>query len=549
MFSGSFFINLLINSPLLLLFIVLATGALVGKIKIAGIQIGIAAVLFTGLAFGSLSDEIKLPSIIYEIGLVIFIYCIGISSGEQFFGNLKKRKTWRESIVVTGVLALALILIGTLGIFTTIKYSHLVGIFAGSLTNTPALAASIEFLKEVAPPNILDTIIAEPVVAYSVCYPMGIIGVIAAIIIFQKLFKTSLKEHTTEKNANQLTNATAVISNAAAYGKTIHQIKTEHNLNVVFGRIKRGNKYSLILENTVLEPDDLITIVGNPIEIKKTIDALGKQSEEALEMNHQELDMRRVFVSNQEIIGQTLRDLNLPHSMGITITRIRRGDTDILPHANTTLQFGDRVRILTNKQNLEAASNFFGDSYTAQSEIDILSLGLGIAAGFFLGMIPIPLPGGLTLKLGIAGGPLVVALILGAVNRVGKLVFVMPYSANHTIRQLGLVLFLAGIGTRSGFAFQETLTHSDEGVKLFLIGGLLTITIAFIFLLIGHYILKIPFARLSGMLAGLQTQPAVLAFVNEQSKSDQTNIGYTSVFPIATLLKIIFAQILLSLLL
>jgi putative transport protein len=548
MFSSSAIIDLLIESPLLLLFIVLASGALLGKLRIAGIQIGIAAVLFTGLAFGSLSADIKLPSIIYEIGLVIFIYCIGISSGEQFFGNLKKRKTWKESIAVISVLTLALVLIATIGTITTIKYSHLVGIFAGSLTNTPALAASVEFLKGTLPQNLIDIIVADPVVAYSVCYPMGIIGVIAAILLFQKIFKTSLKEQSADTDANQLTNATAVVTNETVFVKTIQQIKTENKLAVVFGRIKRNDTYSLILENIVLASGDLMTIVGKPNEVEKAIVILGRRSEQALEMKHQELDMRRVFVSNQEIIGQKLRDLNLPHSMGVTITRIRRGDSEILPQAETSLQFGDRVRILASKQNLAAASKFFGDSYAAQSEIDILTLGLGIAAGFFLGMIPIPLPGGLTLKLGIAGGPLIIALILGAINRVGKLVFVMPYSANHTIRQLGLVLFLAGIGTRSGFAFQETLTQSDDGIVLFLTGSLLTVTVALTFLFIGHRILKIPFPRLTGMMAGLQTQPAVLAFVNEQYKSDQPNIGYTSVFPIAMLIKIIFAQLLLMLL-
>jgi putative transport protein len=548
MFSSSAIIDLLVESPLLLLFIVLASGALLGKLRIAGIQIGIAAVLFTGLAFGSLSADIKLPAIIYEIGLVIFIYCIGISSGEQFFGNLKKRKTWKESVAVLGVLGLALGLVVTLGSVTTIKYSHLVGVFAGSLTNTPALAASVEFIKGALPTHLVDLVVADPVVAYSVCYPMGIIGVIAAILIFQKLFKTSLKENSTELNANQLTNATVCITNEVVIGKTIQQIKTKFQLEVVFGRIKHNDAYSLILENLILSQGDLMTIVGKPVEVEKAIQVLGKRSEQALEMENQELDMRRVFVSNHEIIGQKLRDLNLPHTMGVTITRIRRGDSDILPHAETTLQFGDRVRILTSKKNLAAASKFFGDSYAAQSEIDILTLGLGIAAGYFLGMIPIALPGGLTLKLGIAGGPLVVALILGAINRVGRLVFVMPYSANHTIRQLGLVLFLAGIGTRSGFAFQETLTQSDDGIVLFLIGAITTVTVAFTFLFIGHRFFKIPFPRLTGMMAGLQTQPAVLAFVNDQSKSDQPNIGYTSVFPIAMLIKIIFAQLLLTLL-
>lgn len=540
-------IELLSESSLLLLFVVLAVGAPLGKIKIAGVNLGIASVLFTGLAFGALSPDIKLPAIIYEIGLVLFIYCIGISSGEQFFGNLKK-KGWRENLLALGAILFAFLLVLSIGSFTSLNYSHLAGIFAGSLTNTPALAASLEFIKGVTPVALIESALAEPVVAYSVCYPMGVIGMILAIIIFQKIFKTSLKTTAEVVEADKLTNATVVITNEKIVGQSIREIEAKNKLNIVFGRIKHEGISSLALETVTPALGDLMTIVGKPAEIEKAISLLGKRSEIHLEVDHQQLDMRRVFVSNHDIIGQSLKDLNLPHTMGIIITRIRRGDSDILPNANTTLQFGDRVRILTGRNELTSASKFFGDSYAAQSEIDILTLGLGMAAGFLLGMIPIPLPGGITLKLGIAGGPLIVALLLGSINRVGKLVFVMPYSANHTVRQLGLVLFLAGVGTRSGFAFRETITHSDDSLTFFMLGAFVTLTIAFFFLFIGHHFLKIPFPRLAGMLSGVQTQPAVLAFVNEQAKSEQPNIGYSSVFPIATLAKIIFAQVLLTIL-
>jgi len=540
-------IELLSESSLLLLFVVLAVGAPLGKIKIAGVNLGIASVLFTGLAFGALSPNIKLPAIIYEIGLVLFIYSIGISSGEQFFGNLKK-KGWRENMLALGAVVLAFLLVLSIGSFSSMKYSHLAGVFAGSLTNTPALAASLEFIKGVTPIALIESALAEPVVAYSVCYPMGVIGMILAIVLFQKIFKTSLKTNAEVAEAEKLTNATVVVTNEKIIGHTIRDIRIQHKLAVVFGRIKHNEHSFLALETISPSLGDLMTIVGKPAEIEKAITLLGKRSEINLEVDHQQLDMRRVFVSNHDIIGQSLKDLNLPHTMGIIITRIRRGDSDILPNANTTLQFGDRVRILTGRNELASASKFFGDSYAAQSEIDILTLGLGMAAGFLLGMIPIPLPGGMTLKLGIAGGPLIVALLLGAINRVGKLVFVMPYSANHTIRQLGLVFFLAGVGTRSGFAFRETITHSDDGLTFFMLGSFVTIAVAFFFLFIGHRFLKIPFPRLAGMLSGVQTQPAVLAFVNEQANSEQPNIGYSSVFPIAMLAKIIFAQVLLTIL-
>ncbi|MBL7841254.1 MAG: hypothetical protein JNJ75_14020 [Cyclobacteriaceae bacterium] len=540
-------LQLLSESPLLLLFLVLAIGAPLGKIKLAGVNIGITAILFTGLAFGALSPDIKLPAIVYEIGLVLFIYCIGISSGEQFFGNLK-RKGLRENGLALGSVILACSLILLVSVIFSFKASYLVGIFSGSLTNTPSLAASLEFIKATTPVNLIERALAEPVVAYSVCYPMGVIGMILAILLFQRLFKTSLKASVQVQDADKLTNATVVVLNEQLAGREVGEIITANRLNVVFGRISRGGKSFIAQTHTRLEKGDLMTIVGKPAQIEHATNVLGERSNVSLEIDHQQLDVRRIFVSNHDLVGQTLKDLNLPHTMGIIITRIRRGDSDILPNAETTLQFGDRVRVLTARNEMISASKFFGDSYAAQSEVDILTLGLGVAIGFFLGMIPIPLPGGLVLKLGIAGGPLIVALILGSVNRVGKLVFVMPYSANNTIRQFGLVLFLAGIGTRSGFAFRETIAHSDQGINFFLIGSLITVFIGFFFLFVGHRVLKISFPRLAGMLAGLQTQPAVLAFVNDQAKSEQPNIGYSSVFPIATLSKIILAQILLTLL-
>ncbi len=540
-------VQLLTESSLLLLFLVLAVGATLGKIKIAGVNLGIASILFTGLAFGALSPAIKLPVIVYEIGLVLFIYCIGISSGEQFFGNLKK-KGWRENILTFGAIVLVFAIVVLIGTFSSIKSSHLAGIFAGSLTNTPSLAATLEFIKASQPMAMIESALAEPVVAYSVCYPMGVIGMILAIVLFQKIFKTSLKANAQLTDAEKLTNATVAVYNEKVIGLSIDEFRTTHGLKVVFGRIKRNAISFLALDSLLIEKGDLMTIVGKPTQVQKALNLLGTRSESNLEMDHQHLDVRRMFVSNHDLVGQSLKDLNLPHTMGIIITRIRRGDSDILPNAETTLQFGDRVRVLTGRNELAAASKFFGDSYAAQSEVDILTLGLGVAAGFFLGMIPIPLPGGITLKLGIAGGPLIIALLLGSINRIGKLVFVMPYSANNTIRQLGLVLFLAGVGTRSGYAFRETITQSDQGISFLLIGAAITILIGFVFLYIGHRFLRIPFPRLAGMLAGMQTQPAVLAFVNEQAKSEQPNIGYSSVFPIATLSKIIFVQILLTLL-
>src|SRR6218665_1878192 len=532
----------LLEEPLVTLFVVLAIGAPLGKLKLFGANLGIASVLFAGLGLGAISPKINLPSIIYEFGLVLFIYCIGISSGEQFFRHLKN-KGWRDNVLALGVLVLAFLFMVVVSHLTDFKTNYLAGLFAGSITNTPALASILETIRHYAPVGQLNALLAEPVVAYSVCYPMGVIGTIAAIILFQKAARVSLKDNQT---AEKITNAVVELSEEIS-GKTIASLVKEFNLSIVFGRVKRGAVSFIAKGDVPLLSGDLISIVGKPEELERAIPLLGKRSLPIV-TEHGQVEMRRIFVSNPAIIGQSLRDLNLMHTMGCVITRIRRGDDEVVPSADTTLHFGDRVRVLAPKNELNEASKFFGDSYAAQSHVDILTLGIGVAAGFFLGKIPIPISENITLRLGIAGGPLIVALILGSVNRVGKLSFVMPYSANNTISQLGLVLFLAGVGTRSGYAFRETITQGTLGLNLFLIGGCLTFCVAFLFLFFGNLFLKVPYSRLAGMLSGFHTQPAVLAFVNDQAKNGQPNVGYASTYPIATLGKIILAQLILSLL-
>jgi putative transport protein len=267
-----------------------------------------------------------------------------------------------------------------------------------------------------------------------------------------------------------------------------------------------------------------------------------------LELDRSQLDYRRIFVSNPKLAGLPLRDLNLPQQFGAIVTRVRRGDIEFIPNGDTVLEPGDRVRVVTPRENMEALTKFFGDSYRSLSEVDILSFSLGIALGLLLGLVPVPLPGGVVLKLGFAGGPLVVSLILGAFARTGPLVWTLPYSANLTLRQLGLILFLAGVGTRAGYPFISTFTKGG-GVYLLLAGAVITCAVSLLTLWIGHKLLKIPMGILIGMLAGIQTQPAVLGFALEQTGNDLPNIGYASVYPVAIIAKIVLAQLLLALLL
>ncbi len=545
-------VQILLDNPLLLLFVVAAIGYPIGKIKIGGSSLGVAAVLFVGLVFGSLDPNMKLPEILYLLGLVLFIYTVGISSGPGFFASFR-RKGLRDSLLVVGILTFASVLAFIAHNVLQLKATLTVGMFTGSLTNTPALAAVLEHLKEVTPKNLLDLALAEPVVGYSITYPIGVIGVILAIQILQRVWKINyVKEAQNLRDlragTQSLQNRTILVTKLAATQETVGKLMERNKWEVVFGRLKRGNTLTIADSHTLLQMNDLVSVVGSPEDLTGIIQQLGEPSNEQLELDRSQLDYRRIFVSNPKLTGLPLRDLNLPQQFGAIVTRVRRGDIEFIPHGDTVLEPGDRVRVVTPRENMEVLSKFFGDSYRSLSEVDVLSFSLGIALGLLLGLVPVPLPGGVTLKLGFAGGPLVVALILGSFARTGPLVWTLPYSANLTLRQLGLVLFLAGVGTRAGYPFASTFTKGG-GIYLLLAGAVITCTVALVTLWIGHKLLKIPMGLLIGMLAGIQTQPAVLGFALEQTGNDLPNIGYASVYPVAIISKIVLAQLLLSLLL
>jgi putative transport protein len=541
-------IALLLESPLLLLFLVSALGFALGRIKIAGSSLGVAAVLFVGLAFGSLHPDMKLPDIVYQMGLVLFVYTIGLSSGAGFFASFRK-KGLRDNLLIV------LILIGAAGMTVLaksllgLKPTLTAGMFCGSLTNTPALAAVLEYLKTHTPAGLADQIVAEPVIGYSIAYPIGVMGMILAIQIMQRIWKVDYrKEESTLEGygwvSQQIFNRVVEVTQEAATLDGVGSLFRTHGWKVVFGRLQRNGHLTVVRRDTRFQIGDLVNVVGPVEEMDRVMEFLGVPSEEHIELDRTEVDYRRIFVSSAKVAGRTLRELDLPERYGAVVTRIRRGDSDLIPNGETVLELGDRVRVLTHRDRLAEVSEFFGDSYKSLSEIDIVTFSLGLTLGLLLGAVPIPLPG-VTIKLGLAGGPLIMALILGALRRTGNLVWNMPYSANLTLRQIGLILFLAGVGTRAGYAFVSTFTHGG-GIGLFLAGALITGLTAILTLVIGYRVLKIPMGILTGMLAGLQTQPAILGYALEQADNDLPNIGYATVYPVATLTKIVLAQLILT---
>lgn len=544
-------IQILIDNPLLLLFIVAAAGYAIGRIKIKGSSLGVAAVLFVGLAAGALHPDLELPDIVFLIGLIIFVYTIGLSSGPGFFASFR-RKGLRDNLFIVSMLVVAALITMASHFILDLRAPVTAGMFAGSLTNTPALAGLLDAIRSTAPAAQLDQLLSEPVIGYSVAYPMGVLGMILAVAIMQRVFKIDYAAEAKNMRGfhlveQDLYSQTVRITKPETVGMSLRELRHQYNWHVVFGRLQRGNEIMLATGDTALQFNDMLSIVGTPDDVQTAVPVLGELMDIHLEFDRSQYDYRRMFVSNPAVVGRRLSELRLPQEHGAIVTRVRRGDIDLLADGDTMLELGDRVRVVSRRKDLSELSHLFGDSYKALSELNLLSFGLGMTLGLLLGLVPIPLPGGVVFKLGFAGGPLIVALILGAVGRTGSIVWSLPYSANLTLRQIGLIFLLAGIGIRSGYTFFTTFAQSG-GITIFLAGTAVTGITAFVTLWIGYKVLQIPYGMLTGMLAALQTQPAVLGFALEQSENELPNIGYALIFPIATIVKILFAQLLLTLL-
>lgn len=543
-------VRLLAESPLLLLFVVSAAGFLVGRVKLGGFHLGVAAVLFVGLAFGALDPALKLPEFVQLFGLSLFVYTIGLSSGPGFFASLRRRGL-RDALFAAGVLLAGAGLAAALGRLAGLSGAAVAGMFAGASTNTPALASALEVLKG-APAAAREAGSSAAVVGYSVSYPLGVLGALGAIFFFQRRWRVDYDREPLSRRAaaalgQRLTNLTVRVTRDDAVGVTAAELRRRGELRALFGRMSRGGRLSIVTDETAFERGDLVGVVGCEEDARAAALLLGEITDEHLELDRHAIDYRRMFVSRPEVTERPLRELRLPERFGAIITRVRRGDVELLAEEDTQLELGDRVRVVAPRERLDEIARYLGDSYKALAEIDVITFSLGIALGLLLGSVPIPVPGGAPLKLGFAGGPLIAGLVLGRLGRTGPLVWTLPYSANLTLRQLGVVLFLAGVGTRSGHAFADTLRQGGAAA-LVLCGAAITLTIALGTLLVGYRLLRIPMGILTGMLSGIQTQPAVLAFSTEQARSEVPSAGYASVYPVATLLKIVIAQLLVRLL-
>jgi len=536
--------NVLAEYPLILLFVVASLGYLLGSFKIRGSSLGVAAVLFTGLAFGAMDPNFKIPEIIFQLGLAIFVYSIGLSSGPAFFKSYRKNGI-RDFLFIVSILLFTGFAAALLWLAFDFSAATIAGVYSGSTTNTAALAGVIDYVTNTFDSSESSSFIQDTVVGYTFSYPMGVLGGMIAIVITEKLLKIDYKKEVEELRkeypvGQKLTSASIKVTEENQNGKQLRDLFKEYDWNVTFGRLKQDDKVTLSEWSTVLSLGDEVMVVGNKDDIAEVVSVLGERVESSsLAYDREQYDVRRIFVSNAKLAGRTLASLNIPEKFNASVTRIRRGDVDMLASASTVLELGDRIRFIARREDLKELSEFFGDSYQESSKVNLFSFGLGIGLGLLLGSFYITLGPDFSFKLGYAGGPLIIGLILGTLRRTGRIVWTLPYSANVTLQQMGLILLLSAIGVRSGNAFIQSL--SSEGLIVFLASTVLSLLTALVTLIAGYKLLKIPFSLLMGMVSN---QPAILDFATSRSNNRLPQFGFAMMFPLALIFKIIIAQVL-----
>jgi putative transport protein len=534
----------LTHNELFLLFAVVLLGVGLGRLPIFGVRLGAAGVLFAGLALSAVfapgGHTLNLTPILRDFGLLLFVYCVGLAGGPGFF------RAWRErgvrfnvSVVLAFVLASGVTLLGAR--LLEIDRAYATGIFCGALTSTPALAAAAE--------RVQGTLLAQaPAIGYSVAYPFGVLGG----ILMLRLHAAWRRRQLAAERAAAPSSATVALVNGdfrvtrpELLDKAIGELRVRETAGVVISRLRRAGAEVIPTKYTVLHRGDTVVAVGAPDAIAQAEAYFGERSDERLEAQRSRIDIRRILVSKKEHAGRRIADLELDRRFGAQVTRLRRADFDMLPSPELRLELGDRIRVVAPVERLGEISTFFGDSERDLAHLDLPALALGLCLGLLLARVPFPGPGGVV-TLGVAGGPLIVALILGRLGRTGSFVWQIPYEASSTLREIGLTLFLAGVGVSAGSKLVGVPT--DSLFNMLALGATLTVTTSAVALAALHYWAKASAIGALGALSGMQTQSATLAVAHDLSgRSEDTWVAYALVYPVAMIGKIIAAQLLIML--
>lgn len=540
-----------VGHSILLLSFVIAVGIQLGKIKIFGVSLGITLVLFVGIIMGHFGITINTHVIHFfkEFGLILFVYSVGMQVGPGFFSSFKEGGV-TLNMLATGIVLLGVIIALVLHFITGIPIPTMVGILSGAVTNTPGLGAAQQAYSDMY--GVSDNSIP---LGYAVAYPLGVVGIILSIIVIRYIFRISFQKENEQlekaetSHSNEAIPISLIVKNPAIFNKTVAEISAllEHT-DFVISRIWRDSdkKIDIASANTVLHENDkifVITTEPNAEKIKIFIgEAIDMERKQWIRMESQFVN-RRILITKPELNGKRLGDLKLRKLYGINITRINRAGVDLVAKPNLTLQVGDRVNVVGTETAVSNVEKVLGNSMKRLNEPNLITIFVGIALGIILGSIPFSFPGiPQPVKLGLAGGPLIVAILISRFGYHYKLITYTTQSANLMLREIGIAMFLACVGLSAGEGFVDTIVN-DGGVAWIGYGFIITVVPLLVIGCVARYFFKVNYFTLMGLIAGSTTDPPALAYSNATAGNDAPSVGYATVYPLTMFLRVLTAQL------
>lgn len=533
--------------------LVAVVGLWIGNVKIRGVGFGIGGVLFGGIIVGHFVDQagVTLSSpmlhFIQEFGLILFVYTIGIQVGPGFFASL------RVSGLRLNLFAILIVILG--GLVTAVLHKLfniplpvVLGIFSGAVTNTPALGAGQQILRDLGVPfEVVD----QMGMSYAMAYPFGICGILLTMWLVRLFFRINVEKEAQrfeESSGNghaHLHTINVRVENPNLNQMAIQDVPMLNSDNIVCSRLKRGELLMVPAPGTLIQAGDLLHLVGRPEDLHNAQLVIGQEVATSLSTRGTDLKVERVVVTNEKVLGKKIRVLHVKQRYDVVISRLNRAGVELVASSSASLQFGDILNLVGRPEAIDAVAAELGNAQQKLQQVQMLPVFIGIGLGVLLGSIPLFIPGfPAALKLGLAGGPLIMALILGRIGSIGKLYWFMPPSANLALRELGIVLFLAVVGLKSGGDFVATLTQGD-GLSWIAYGIFITAIPLLTVGILARMLAKMNYLTLCGMLAGSMTDPPALAFANNlHATSGAAALSYATVYPLVMFLRIITPQLL-----
>lgn len=530
---------------------VISFGVLLGKIRVGGISLGVTFVLFAGIFMGHLgfTCDVNILHFIRELGLILFVFCIGLQVGPSFFSSFKKGG------MIFNILAIAVVLLNiavALGIYFAdgnVELPMMIGVLYGAVTNTPGLGAANEAL------NTLHYTGSPIALGYACAYPLGVLGIILSIVLLRYIFCIDFKKEEKELNSNVAGQKLRPcilhlqIGNEAVSGKSISVVKVLLSRRFVCTRICHDGHVSIPDDNTLLNLGDKLLIVCKEDDAEAVTAFVGRETDIDWEKQDMPLVSRRILITQSSVNGRKLGDMHFRELYGVNITRINRSGVDLFADPNLVLQVGDRVMVVGEQDAVERVAHVLGNELKRLDTPNIITIFVGIFLGILLGSLPIAFPGMPTpVKLGLAGGPLIVAILIGRFGNRLHLVTYTTMSANLMLREVGIVLFLASVGIEAGEHFIETIV-SGNGLFYAGYGFLITVIPLLVTCVVARLYFKVNYFTLMGLIAGSNTDPPALAYASQIAGNDAPAVGYSTVYPLTMFLRIIAGQMILLIML